>query len=146
MDARKKILVVDDDPETRLLVRRVLEKTGYEVSEAGTGEDAVAHLAAMPVDLLIVDKHLPKMDGLAVASQARAKFPALPIVVITAVPEHAFRVPAGVDLYLSKPFKSLEALQKGVAEAFELRRTALQRQETLEKLAKLSAQLRPTQR
>jgi CheY-like chemotaxis protein len=56
-------LVVDDEPDNRLMIRALLELDGYRVSEASNGGEALAHLATEPVQVLITDLYMPVMDG-----------------------------------------------------------------------------------
>ena len=81
-DHRHHILVVDDDPKVRLLLRRCFEGEGYRVSEAANGSEAIDRVAAQPFDLLTLDLGLPGEDGLSVGRQIRARSQ-VPIVMVT---------------------------------------------------------------
>jgi len=82
----KKILVADDKASSRELVRTVLERCGYEVMEAANGAEAVALARANGPDLLLLDLHMPVLDGFGAIGQLRAeaRFAATPIVALTA--------------------------------------------------------------
>ena len=67
----KSVLVVDDDPSIRALIRLYLESAGYTVIEAGDGKRAMAALDGQPVDLVILDIFMPEMDGLEVLQVLR---------------------------------------------------------------------------
>src|SRR5262249_39375383 len=59
-----RVLIVDDEPNVRLVCRAALEADGYEVAEAGDGEEAVDRLRGAPVDLILLDLRMPLLDGL----------------------------------------------------------------------------------
>lgn len=108
MTARK-ILVVEDNDMNMQLVEFLLEEGGYEIVKASSGEEAltITHEGAAP-DLILMDIHLPGMDGLSVvrAMKADARTARIPILALTA---HAMRgdrdrfLEAGCDGYISKP-------------------------------------------
>ena len=78
-----KILVVDDEPSIRLLLRRTLERGGYEVAEAEDGELAVRSQRANPADLVIVDIYMPEKEGLETILELRADARDLKIIAIS---------------------------------------------------------------
>ena len=102
-----KILVVDDEPRMRKLVKDFLSAKGYEVLEAADGEEAVERfMADREIDLLILDVMMPKMDGWEVVKAVR-QYSRVPIIMLTARGEErdellGFKL--GVDEYISKPF------------------------------------------
>lgn len=78
------VLVVDDEPDIRLIARVVLTSAGHEVTEAGSGEEALARLEAHRPDVLLLDVRMPGMDGWAVLDHVRIEQQDLPVVVFTA--------------------------------------------------------------
>ena len=107
------ILVAEDDKNTRLYLRAVLEEAGYTVTEAENGEDALAAMDRVHIDLVVLDVMMPKMDGLEVARQVRRARCNTPILMLTARSDVADRIAglnAGADYYLTKPFDSGELL------------------------------------
>jgi DNA-binding response OmpR family regulator len=111
-DGKKTVLVVDDEPEIRKLVRRVLEDRGYRVTEAGRGHEALALLKDRPPDLVVLDAMLPEVHGFDIAKRMKgtARYGNIPIVMISAVYRgwrfaEDLRQSYGVDAYLEKPFK-----------------------------------------
>jgi CheY-like chemotaxis protein len=107
------ILVVEDDPHVRQLVKRVLQSVGYQVAEALDVADAQAHFAQHSPDLVLTDLHMPDMDGLALARWIREQN-AVPIVVMTA---DIFYSPRDTPV-LSKPF-TLQALKNIVRDTLQ---------------------------
>jgi CheY-like chemotaxis protein len=104
-----RILVVDDDPDLRILVHKALSQDGYIVSEAATGQEALALIDAQAPDLLVLDLFMPKQGGLEVLTvlRSRSATAALPVLVLTALDDEV-NTRAGFELgatdYLTKPF------------------------------------------
>ncbi len=109
-----RILVVDDEPRyLRLLEANLLTKD-YEVYTATDGEEALESFSANPVDLVLLDVMLPRMDGFAVCQRIR-QFSNVPIIMLTAKGEEQDRVKGldvGADDYLVKPFSVMELLAR----------------------------------
>ena len=108
-----KILVVDDDKNTRRLMRAVLEEAHYEVVAAGDGEEALRVMDETHVDLVVLDIMMPKMDGYELTSLLRASNNDLPILMVSAkqLPEDRRQgFLAGTDDYMTKPVDEEEML------------------------------------
>lgn len=108
------ILVVDDEPEVRLLLRRCLEREGYAVSEAHNGDALFQVLDHGPVTLITLDLGLGGEDGLELARRVRTKHN-LPIVMISGKGDTIDRVVGlelGADDYITKPFHLREVLAR----------------------------------
>jgi two-component system OmpR family response regulator len=108
------ILVVDDEPEVRLLLRRCFEREGYAVSEAHNGEELFQVLDLGHVTLITLDLGLAGEDGLELARRVRAKRN-LPIVMISGKGDTIDRVVGlelGADDYITKPFHLREVLAR----------------------------------
>ncbi|HVV70110.1 MAG TPA: response regulator [Verrucomicrobiae bacterium] len=108
MEARHKVLIVDDDPAVLELYRELLAQlpSRPEIFVAASGSRALSLLKAEPFRLMLCDLKMPKMDGLQVLSIVRRQFPELRTVVMTAVQDDEFRSRAyalGVDLFWLKP-------------------------------------------
>jgi CheY-like chemotaxis protein len=85
-DRRQRALVVEDDPATREMLRRMLERDGWAVAEAPDGQVGLAHVAAAPPDLVLLDLMMPEMDGFGFVERLRSE-PAwreIPVLVVTA--------------------------------------------------------------
>ena len=144
VSAKKRILVVDDQPEVCSLVQKVLQqRSGYEVLTAWSGEEAVELLRKQPVDLIIVDKNLPRMHGGEVIVQARKLQPNIAVILITAFPEPFSLPPERLDGYLAKPFKSLKTIEEAVASALESSEATRRRFELRDRLNQVVATLQP---
>ncbi len=108
------ILIVDDEPEIRTLLREYFELEGYRVSEAKDGTELRAYLDTHPVNLITLDVNLPGEDGFVLAREIRAKRN-VPIVMITAKQDPIDRVVGlelGADDYITKPFHLREVLAR----------------------------------
>ena len=100
------ILVVDDEPEIAGLLRRYLSAQGFEVSTAGNGAEMRRILAAVQIDLLLLDLGLPGEDGLALMRSLR-EHSSVPVIVVTGRGEPLDRIlglEIGADDYVTKPF------------------------------------------
>jgi DNA-binding response OmpR family regulator len=111
------ILVVEDDPDIAQLVRRYLEKAGFEVEVSAAGRDALTMITARPPMLVVLDRMLPQLDGLDVCRLVRAneKTAAIPIIMLTARGEESERIVGlemGADDYLAKPFSPNELVAR----------------------------------
>jgi len=104
----KKVLIVDDNQDSRELVVKILKARGYQMIEAVDGEEALEKAIAEKPDLILMDRSLPKIDGYEVTRRlkGREEFKGIPIVALTA---HAMTgdrekaLEAGCDGYISKP-------------------------------------------
>lgn len=108
------ILVVDDDPKIRRLLRRLFEGEGWRVSEATNGSEVQACLAEGPVNLITLDLTLSGDDGLAIARDVRQRL-AVPIIIVSGKGDTIDRVVGlelGADDYIAKPFHVREVLAR----------------------------------
>jgi DNA-binding response OmpR family regulator len=108
------IVVVDDDPKIRTLLRRALEPEGYRVSEAAGSEELFALLRGKQVDLITLDLTLRNEDGLEIARRIRSESQ-VPIIMVTGKGDMIDRVVGlelGADDYITKPFHVREVLAR----------------------------------
>jgi signal transduction histidine kinase len=117
----RRILIVDDEPTLRAVLRDLLAQAGHEVTEAESGRVALENLSTRAPDVLITDQDMPGMSGVELTRQARAAYPNLPIVVLSGVidadQQEALRS-AGASELLLKPI-SAEDLAAAVARVSE---------------------------
>jgi len=109
-----KVLVIDDEPPIRKLLRMGLATQGYTILDAPSGRVALELIAQKP-DLIILDLGLPDIDGLELLRTMRAKNEGVPIVVLSSRGEEAAKVKAldlGADDYVTKPFGMDELLAR----------------------------------
>jgi CheY-like chemotaxis protein len=111
------VLIVDDEPTTRELVRDILEPEGYAVEEAVDGLAGAARIAAGGIDCVLLDLMLPDIDGLELCRQVRATedMEHLPIIMLTALGSELQRhagFAVGADDYVTKPFHVSELLDR----------------------------------
>ncbi len=103
-----KILYIEDNPENRLLVRRILEAEGYTMLEAVDGPSGLEAARASPPDLILLDINLPEMDGYELVGRLR-QIPGLANIPIIALTAYALKgdreriLAAGCDGYIQKP-------------------------------------------
>ena len=109
------ILIVDDEPPILDLVRFTLEDADVRVVEASDGVEALALARRVRPDLILLDVHMPRLDGLEACRQIRREpdLARTPIIMLTAAGQEADRArgrEAGADEYLTKPFSPLALL------------------------------------
>ncbi|MGI6458198.1 MAG: response regulator [bacterium] len=110
----KNVLIVDDDNDYAEALDEVFSLQGCNVTRISDPVAAMDQINEKEYDLMIVDKNMPKMDGLDFACRVRAKKPASKIVMITAYPNEESRkrsLEAGIRYYLSKPFRKNDILE-----------------------------------
>jgi CheY-like chemotaxis protein len=83
-----RILLCDDSPVERLALAHFLRGSGYSVDEAGDGESAILHLKHRPVDVVLLDLHMPQVDGFAVLGYLQEHRRSLPVVLLSGMPLH----------------------------------------------------------
>ena len=108
------ILIVDDDPRLREVVRYALSQAGFRVREAGDGRSALAEIDRALPDLVVLDVVMPEMDGVEVCRRIR-RSSSLPVVFLSSKGEEVDRVlglELGGDDYLSKPFSPRELVSR----------------------------------
>jgi two-component system OmpR family response regulator len=113
-NASDHILVVDDDPEIRHLLKQYLEKNGYRVTTVGDGNGMWVELERARTDLIVLDLMLPGMDGLELCRSLRTRSK-VPVIMLTARGDEMDRVlglEMGADDYLAKPFSARELLAR----------------------------------
>jgi len=117
-DKDLRILVVDDFPTMRRIVRGLLSELGYnDIVEAEDGEDALRVLRSKPIDFVVTDWNMPKMQGIDMLRAIRAdqKLASIPVLMVTAEAKREqilAAAQAGVNGYVVKPFTAVTLKQK----------------------------------
>ena len=112
---KKLIMLVDDEPNLRELLRQMLELGGFDVVEAEDGLEALEKLANVAPDVMILDVMMPNLDGVSLCKQLRAgtAFARLPIIMLSGKTQHRAvqeGLAAGANQYLCKPITVEELL------------------------------------
>ena len=122
-----RVLVVDDEPDIRRIVRMTLEKAGYDVQEAADGKKAIEVLTTgenrLMLDVIITDIRMPAINGLEAIAYFRKEYPRVPIIVLTGFPDVEMATSLmgqGIVDYLVKPVEG-QRVKAAVAKAMELR-------------------------
>jgi CheY-like chemotaxis protein len=111
------ILVVDDEPDFRETVRRLLEIEGHEVIEAASGDDGIEKFRALAPDLIVIDIFMPNKTGIETILQIRAESPSVRIIAVSGsggIATGDFLETAksvGADQTLAKPFRAQQLVK-----------------------------------
>ncbi|RLB61104.1 MAG: hypothetical protein DRI90_12155 [Deltaproteobacteria bacterium] len=130
---RTQLLLVDDQPETRRAIARVLRHAGYEVDTAEDGQDALSALLIGSYDAIVTDIQMPGIGGIELLKLVRSHDPDLPVILITGAPAVETAIQAldhGAYKYMLKPVRAAE-LEETVHKAVQLRRMSRIRKEAL---------------
>lgn len=110
-----RVLVIEDDRETAQFLQKSLKESGHATDLAGDGESGLSLAETAPYDVLIIDRMLPKLDGLSVVKTLRQSGNRTPVLILSALGEVDDRVKglrAGGDDYLTKPYAYTELLAR----------------------------------
>ncbi len=116
MSSPKCVLVVDDDADSRSMVRTILEANSYEVREATGGKDALSQLESFKPDLILLDIMMPEMNGYDVVVHLKQKIETqnIPIIMVSAKGDPEDLILGykdyGVEYYITKPFTTRQLL------------------------------------
>lgn len=116
-----RILLVDDEPTTLYLARRLLQADGHEIFEAMDGEQAIEQFARVQPDLVLLDVVIPKMDGLEVLQELRRRDKLAGVIMISALNSEQLAVKSllsGADDYVGKPLR-LKVIQMSIRQVME---------------------------
>lgn len=122
-----RVLVADDEPEVRDVLRRILEREGYAVLEANDGHHALRATELDAPDVMLIDLAMPGMDGIQVLRELRMRRTRLPVIAYSGAPANDVTLGAAMELgavaVLGKPFER-EALLDAVSEAIRSKASA----------------------
>jgi DNA-binding NtrC family response regulator len=109
----ERLLIVEDDPEMRDLLRKVLEKEGYRVSVSGDGHQALLAFDRETFDLVVTDMLMPCDGGLELLEAVHRTHPSLPVIIVTAFGDwHSYSraLELGAAAFISKPLRMAELI------------------------------------
>lgn len=114
----KRILVIDDDRQFRLMLRQMLERAGYEVIDACNGNEGIRLYRSNPTDLVITDIIMPEKEGIETIIELKQDFPALKVIAISGGSRRlgatnclSYAAKLGVSRVLAKPFERAALLE-----------------------------------
>jgi CheY-like chemotaxis protein len=120
---KKRVFIVDDDASVRQSIKKVLEGAGYAVMAASDGEEAIAQFVPDQIDLVLLDLNLPTRSGWDVFERMTTRYPFVPIIIITGMPnQYRTALAAGASALVEKPIEVpilLKALEELLAEPKE---------------------------
>ena len=126
-ETKGRVLIVDDEPDVRKVVRMTLTKAGYDVIEAEDGERAIAAIKEgenpLLLDVIISDIRMPKINGVEALNYFQQQWPSVPLIVLTGFPDMEMAtgfLKQGIVDYLVKPVEK-EKLTASVAKAISQR-------------------------
>lgn len=117
----RRILVVDDEANMRVVLKAMLKKQGYEVETAGDGVEALAILKRRDISVIVTDLRMPRLDGMSLLERVVQTHPSIPVIIITAHGTVATAVDAlkkGAFDYVTKPFEQ-EELKNAISKAIK---------------------------
>jgi DNA-binding response OmpR family regulator len=106
MSGSERVLIVEDEPNVRLVFRTALESPGYEIATSEDGEAAMKALRTFPADVVLLDLQMPNLDGMGFLKRLRAEGNNVPVVIVTAhgnVPDAVAAMRLGAFDFLAKP-------------------------------------------
>lgn len=114
------VLIVDDEPNILLSLQFVMKKAGYAVHTASNGEEALAQVAHLKPNIVLLDVMMPKLDGFTVCQRIRAapEWDTVRVIMLTARGRDVERekgLSLGADDYITKPFSTKDALERVAA-------------------------------
>jgi two-component system alkaline phosphatase synthesis response regulator PhoP len=122
MAEKKRILVVDDEPDFVSVVRANLERSGFQVETAFDGDEALGKIRENPPDAIVLDVMMPEKDGYSVCATLKAdkRFDRIPVLMLTAVAEHVTStryshydgMAMEADDYLAKPASAEQIIER----------------------------------
>ncbi len=106
------VLIVDDDPVVRRLVRVTLADEGYDVNVAADGEEALRSASEHPPDAIVLDLEMPRLDGRAAYRELRLRGVRAPVIILSANGAHDAKQELAADAAMDKPFDPIELVRR----------------------------------
>lgn len=134
-----RILIADDEPNVRFIIERTLAHEGYKLDTAISGADAIEKINTQDYDLLLLDIHMPPIDGLQVLQEVKAKDPNIVVILLTGYGTIESAVEAlrlGAFDYLFKP-ASPQTIRERIKEGLASRQQSLQKQKLVDQIDEL---------
>jgi diguanylate cyclase (GGDEF)-like protein len=144
MSVGARILIVDDEESIRRLLGRLCEQEGYEVILAEDGAGALEALSRAPVEICIIDLHLPDMHGLRILRQAKKLYPDCAVIILTGHGDLQTALEAlrlGAYDYLQKPLRDLQLILISISRALERQKLASQNELLVDELKTANSEL-----
>lgn len=105
---KKRILIVDDEKDLRVLLADILKPYNFKIDLVENGVEAINHIDRRSYDLIITDYMMPKMNGLELTRRIRSKYPSIPILVVTGNGPIHDLLKSGATACIIKPFNIIE--------------------------------------
>lgn len=149
-DKTKELLIVDDNPENLRVLRDMLSKEGYAVRAAKTGNQAISSIKESEPALVLLDVHLPEMNGFEVCGQIKSdpEYKNLPIIFLSALDDSFNKLKgfeAGAVDYMTKPF-DIEEVKVRVSTHLKLRESLIELEVLKSELAKKNEEIEKLRR
>jgi len=143
-----RVLLVDDEADFRRPIAKRLDRRGFEIHEADSGEAALRYLSETAVDVVVLDVKMPGMDGIETMAQIRQRFEAIEVILLTghsSTEDGVEGIKQGAFDYLTKPI-ALEQLAGKISQAGEKLRREIEKKRETEFRAKMEQQMIATER
>lgn len=108
MEKKKRILIAEDEELVRIALAEVLKPYDYEIDVVKNGVDAISQINKRAYDLIITDYIMPEMDGLELTRRVKAKYPSIPVVIVTGIGPLKDLLKSGATACIMKPFNIIE--------------------------------------
>src|SRR6056297_2185597 len=143
-----RVLLVDDEADFRRPIAKRLDRRGFEIHEAGSGEEALDYLGANPIDVVVLDVKMPGLNGIDTMARIKERFQGIEVILLTghsSTEDGVEGIKQGAFDYLTKPIE-LTHLAGKINQATEKRRREIEKKREAEFRAKMEQQMVATER
>ena len=143
-----RVLLVDDEADFRRPIAKRLDRRGFEIHEAGSGEEALDYLEAKPIDVVVLDVKMPGLNGIDTMARIKERFQGIEVILLTghsSTEDGVEGIKKGAFDYLTKPIE-LTHLAGKINQATEKRRREIEKKQEAEFRAKMEQQMVATER